>query len=192
MRRAVNPTLYISGASVCQISRPKLPNHDTFMLIGRRVGAYTSLATIFCGFSLPASAAGLVPPINPACVSSPFGPRVLPGRPLAGTYHYGIDLPAAVGARVVAVAAGEVVSIHRRGAGGLEVALSHGNFITVYAHLGSVSPALAEGRRHVAAGEALGVVGRTGVSYGPHLYFELRIGGERVDPAPYLQLGRCA
>jgi murein DD-endopeptidase MepM/ murein hydrolase activator NlpD len=116
----------------------------------------------------------------------------LPGRPLAGTYHYGIDLPAAAGARVVAVAAGEVLSIHRRGAGGLEVALSHGNFVTLYAHLGSVSPALAGGRRHVAAGEALGVVGRTGVSYGPHLYFELRLRGERVDPAPYLQLGRCA
>ncbi len=134
---------------------------------------------------------GLGLPVASACVSSPFGPRVLPGRPLAGTYHYGIDLPAAAGAPVRAVAAGDVLSIHRRGAGGLEVVLRHANFITLYAHLGAVSPSLAEGKRHVGVGEQLGVVGRTGVSYGTHLYFELRVQGERVDPAPYLHVQRC-
>ena len=45
-------------------------------------------------------------PVSPACVSSPFGPRVLPGRPKAGTYHYGIDLPAPAGAVVRPAAAG--------------------------------------------------------------------------------------
>jgi murein DD-endopeptidase MepM/ murein hydrolase activator NlpD len=135
--------------------------------------------------------AQLLLPVSPACVSSPFGPRVLPGKPLAGTYHYGIDLPAPAGARVRAVAAGDVLTIHRRGAGGLEVILRHANFATLYAHLGSVTPALAEGRRHVEAGEALGVVGRTGVTYGTHVYFELRVSGARVDPAPYLQVAPC-
>jgi murein DD-endopeptidase MepM/ murein hydrolase activator NlpD len=130
-------------------------------------------------------------PVHPACVSSPFGPRVLAGRPKAGTYHHGIDLPAPAGAVVRAVAAGRVASIHKRGPGGLEIVLQHEGFATLYAHLGTVAPALAEGRRTVATGEKLGVIGRTGVTYGTHLYFELRVGGERVDPAPYLGVGLC-
>lgn len=150
------------------------------------------LASTACIPAARAQQRGLVMPVSPACVSSPFGPRVLPGKPLAGTYHYGIDLPAPAGAPVRAIAAGEVITLHRRGAGGLEVVLRHpGGFTTMYAHLGSVTPALAEGKRQVAAGETLGVVGRTGVSYGTHVYFELRVNGERVDPAPYLAVARC-
>lgn len=138
----------------------------------------------------------LLPPVSPACVSSPFGPRILPGKPKAGTYHWGIDLPAPVGAPVRAVAAGQVVSIHKRGPGGLEVVVQHGDpraggFLALYAHLGSVTPALAEGRRNVAAGEKLGVVGRTGVSYGAHVYFEVRVGTERIDPAPLISVVHC-
>jgi murein DD-endopeptidase MepM/ murein hydrolase activator NlpD len=134
----------------------------------------------------------LVMPVSPACVSSPFGPRVLPGKPLAGTYHYGIDLPAPAGGAVRAVAAGQVLMLRRRGAGGLEVVLRHpGGFTTLYAHLGAVAPALAEGKRQVAAGEKIGVVGRTGVSYGTHVYFELQVNGQRIDPAPYLGVSRC-
>jgi len=149
------------------------------------------IAVANAAFSASAQSGGLVLPVTPACVSSPFGPRVLPGRPLAGTYHFGIDLPAAAGAAVRAVAAGEVMSIHRRGAGGLEVVLRHAHFVTLYAHLGAVTPNLAEGKHQVAAGEQVGVVGRTGVSYGTHLYFELRVDGQRVDPAPYLHVARC-
>jgi len=134
---------------------------------------------------------GLVPPVQSACISSPFGPRILAGRPKAGTYHYGIDLPAPAGGAVRAVAAGRVASIHKRGPGGLEIVLQHEGFSTLYAHLGTVAPALAEGKRTVSAGEKLGVIGRTGVTYGTHLYFELRIGGERVDPAPYLGVAPC-
>lgn len=133
----------------------------------------------------------LLPPVSPACISSPYGPRILPGKPKAGTYHWGIDLPAPAGAPVRAAAAGQVVSIHKRGPGGLEVVVQHGGFMTLYAHLGSVTPALAEGKRSVAAGEKLGVVGRTGVSYGAHVYFEVRIGADRVDPAPLISVAHC-
>ncbi len=58
--------------------------------------------------------------------------------------------------------------------------------MTRYAHLGIVAPPIAEGRRAVATGEALGRVGRTGVTYGTHLHFEVVLRGARVDPAPYL------
>jgi murein DD-endopeptidase MepM/ murein hydrolase activator NlpD len=133
----------------------------------------------------------LLLPVSPTCVTSPFGPRKLAHDPLADKFHYGVDLRAAMGTTVHAVAAGNVISIDRRGAGGLEVRVRHNGFTALYAHLGRLTPALARGKRLVAAGEALGVVGLSGLTFGPHLYFELWIDGHRVDPAPYFGIPLC-
>jgi hypothetical protein len=64
----------------------------------------------------------LPPPVRPACISSPFGPRVLPQHPFAGTYHYGVDLPAPAGAPVFATASGKVIRVQKKGPGGLVLA----------------------------------------------------------------------
>lgn len=107
--------------------------------------------------------------------------------------HAGVDIPAPPGAWVRAAAAGEVVAIRRRGAAGLEVEIRHANGLaTRYAHLGTVAPALASGRRRVAAGEPIGRIGRTGITYGTHLHLELLINGRRTDPAPAFGLSPCA
>ena len=139
----------------------------------------------------PATIGSLGPPVTPACVSSPFGPRVLPNHPLAGTFHNGIDLPAPAGATVHAIAAGRVIRAQRRGPGGLELLVQHHGFIGVYSHLGSVAPAIAEGHLTVRAGQKLGVVGHSGVMYGMHLFFAMERDGHFVDPAPYLGVALC-
>jgi murein DD-endopeptidase MepM/ murein hydrolase activator NlpD len=139
----------------------------------------------------PPAHGSLPPPVNPTCITSPFGPRVLANRPLAGTFHHGVDLRAPPGTKVHAVAAGQVISIDRRGAGGLEVLVRHPGFDALYAHLGLLAPDVLRGRRTLAAGETIAVVGRTGLTYGTHLYFELIIDGHRVDPAPYLMTALC-
>jgi Peptidase family M23 len=133
----------------------------------------------------------LRPPISSACISSPFGPRVLPNEPQAGSYHYGIDLPAPAGAPVLATAPGTVIRIQRKGPGGLEMLVQHDGFVGIYSHFGMVMPAFAEGKRTVAAGEKLGVVGNTGLTTGAHLYFEMDLAGKPVDPAPYLGVSQC-
>jgi murein DD-endopeptidase MepM/ murein hydrolase activator NlpD len=133
----------------------------------------------------------LLPPVLPACISSAFGPRVLQNQPEAGTYHYGVDLPAPAGAAVVAAAPGSVIRVQRKGPGGLEMLVQHDGFLGIYSHFGSIAPPFAEGKRAVTAGEKLGVVGRTGVTSGAHLYFEMILDGKPVDPAPYLRLPRC-
>jgi murein DD-endopeptidase MepM/ murein hydrolase activator NlpD len=130
-------------------------------------------------------------PVVPACVSSPFGPRVLANRPLAGTFHDGIDLPAPVGSPVVAVAPGRIIRVQRRGVGGLEILIQHGGFIGVYSHLGLIAPVLAEGRRDIHGGERIATVGRSGLTYGPHLYFGMIVDGRSVDPAPHLNVVPC-
>jgi murein DD-endopeptidase MepM/ murein hydrolase activator NlpD len=147
-------------------------------------GAPGATATLSQTIPLPS-------PVTPACISSPFGPRVLRGRPLAGTFHNGIDLPAPAGAPVRAIAPGEIIRVERRGVGGLQLLVQHPGFVGVYGHLGMVVPAIAEGRRAVVAGEKLGVVGHSGLTYGMHLFFGMIVGGQSVDPAPYLALRPC-
>jgi murein DD-endopeptidase MepM/ murein hydrolase activator NlpD len=133
----------------------------------------------------------LVPPVSPACISSPFGPRVLASHPQAGTYHYGVDLPAPPGASIVATAPGRVIRIQKKGPGGLEILVQHDGFVAIYSHLGMAAPAFVQGKRTVAAGEKLGVVGRSGVTIGTHVYFEMLMAGRPVDPAPYLRVPKC-
>jgi murein DD-endopeptidase MepM/ murein hydrolase activator NlpD len=135
--------------------------------------------------------ASLLPPVSPACISSPFGPRILANRPLAGTFHPGVDMPAPAGAPVRATAEGKVIRIRRRGPGGLTVVVQHAGFVGIYGHLGMVTPALAAGKTSIAPGEKLGVVGHSGLTYGMHLYFEMLLDGRAVDPAPYLGVPPC-
>lgn len=134
----------------------------------------------------------LLTPVTPACVSSPYGPRVLANRPLAGRFHPGIDLPAAAGASVRAVAPGRIIRAQRKGVGGLELLVQHDGFMGVYSHLGQVAPRVAEGHMTVQAGDTIGRIGRTGVTYGTHLYFGMLIDGRPVDPAPYLTVAPCS
>jgi murein DD-endopeptidase MepM/ murein hydrolase activator NlpD len=136
--------------------------------------------------------AKLLDPVTPACISSPFGPRILPARPLAGTFHNGVDLPAPAGAPVRAIAPGEVIRVQRRGPGGLEILVQHPGFVGIYSHLGMVAPPIADGQRIVYGGEKLGVVGHSGVMYGMHLFFGMLVDNRPVDPAPYLGLGLCS
>jgi murein DD-endopeptidase MepM/ murein hydrolase activator NlpD len=130
-------------------------------------------------------------PVASGCLSSPFGPRHAVGPRAPAAFHTGVDLPAPAGGKVFAVAPGQVMGIHKRGPGGLEVVVRHDGFTAIYSHLGRVTPALAEGRGKLAAGEELGVVGRTGVTYGTHLFFEVIVDGKPVDPAPLLGAGFC-
>jgi murein DD-endopeptidase MepM/ murein hydrolase activator NlpD len=160
-----------------------------------RMVSFPSLArgvVVAVVLSLPAAAQPMLnTPLTPACISSPFGARG-PGGPRASLVHSGMDIPAPPGAWVRAAAAGRIAWVRRRGAAGLEVEVVHaGGLTTRYAHLGTVAPTIASGRREVAQGEALGRVGRTGVTYGTHLHFEALLNGTRVNPASLLPLPPC-
>jgi murein DD-endopeptidase MepM/ murein hydrolase activator NlpD len=141
--------------------------------------------------SLAAAAPVLQSPVPGTCITSPFGARGTVGAHATG-FHSGIDLRAPAGTWVLAAATGQVAAVRRRGALGLEVDIRlPDGALTRYAHLGSIAPALANGRSRVTTGVRIGRAGHTGVAYGAHLHFELHLNGRAVDPAPYLHLGRC-
>ena len=139
-----------------------------------------------------AQAGDLQPPVTPACISSPFGWRREVGPHAPAGFHNGVDLPAPAGALVHAAAAGTIVAVKRQGLGGVTVHLGHpGGLVTLYAHLGNLAPAVADGQRTVAAGAPLGHVARTGVTYGTHVFFAVLRDGQAVDPEPLLGVPRC-
>ncbi len=158
-----------------------------------RLGS-TVLALAMLPAALPADAQVLhyPAPVAARCYSSPFGWRHRVGPMAPAGFHNGIDLPVPAGAVVRAPVAGVVARIRRMGIGGLQVTLHHpGGLVTLYAHLGSVVPALAEGRTTLAAGDPIGRIGRTGVTYGTHLFFAVFANGRAIDPNLLLDLPPC-
>ncbi len=117
-------------------------------------------------------------------VTSPYGYRSL-------GYHRGIDISGAnaSGSLVVAGASGTVTAAGwSTGGYGNYVIIDHGNGVeTLYAHMLDNSLMVNEGDK-VTKGQAVGRVGNTGYSFGAHLHFEVRINGNRINPAPYLGL----
>ena len=117
-------------------------------------------------------------------VTSEYGWRLSPvsGAP---EMHPGIDIAAEEGTAVPAVASGTVDTAGWNGGYGLCVVLSHPDGRqTLYGHLSQV---LVGPGQAVAAGQAVGLVGSTGESTGPHLHFEVREGGIPVDPSAWVR-----
>ncbi|TVR74287.1 MAG: M23 family metallopeptidase [Spirochaetaceae bacterium] len=125
-----------------------------------------------------------VDPLPEGMISSRYGYRV---HPMTGTrsFHRGLDLSAPFGTPVVSAAAGIVSEIRRDPLLGLSVHVDHGNgYATVYAHL---QEAIVRVGDTLAQGEAIGKVGSTGFSTGPHLHFEILLDGVNKDPERYIR-----
>jgi murein DD-endopeptidase MepM/ murein hydrolase activator NlpD len=116
-------------------------------------------------------------------ITSPFGWRRSPfgGSP---EFHQGLDIAANMGTTITAPASGTVISAGWYGGYGNYVLIDHGgSMATGYGHLSQIFVSVGQ---QVQKGQAIGAVGSTGASTGPHLHFEVRINGKPVDPAAYL------
>lgn len=120
-------------------------------------------------------------------VTSGYGPRLHPILKYV-KIHTGLDIGAGDGIVYTAdrgvvlfteynVAYGNMTVIDHGTVGGLRIT-------TLYAHQAAIS--VKPGDR-VTKGQAIGVVGSTGYSTGPHLHFEVRVDGQTLDPEPFLK-----
>ena len=120
-------------------------------------------------------------PIDGARLTSGYGGRW-------GTFHYGIDLAAPL--RTPEYAAGDGVVLRAGAASGygLAVYIQHANGdVTVYGHMDSI---LVNEGQVVRAGQTIALLGNQGRSTGPHLHFEVHVGGlngQKIDPLPWLR-----
>jgi len=115
-------------------------------------------------------------------ISSPYGVRT---HPISGVHkmHSGTDFLYADG-KAYAAASGTVAAVIQDAAYGNMITIAHGKGITTrYAHL--ARPLVRPGDE-VAAAQIIGQIGSTGLSTGPHLHFEVQVGGKFQDPAVWL------
>ncbi|WP_026830889.1 MULTISPECIES: murein hydrolase activator EnvC [Exiguobacterium] len=142
--------------------------------------------------SVPTGSAKFIRPASGG-VSQGFGPA---SGANGYTFHNGVDFSGPVGSPIRAAASGTVITAGSGGPYGNHVMISHflnGQvYTTVYAHMNSLA---VRAGQTVSQGQSLGTLGSTGNSTGPHLHFELHIGGYQysatgpantVNPLGYL------
>lgn len=113
--------------------------------------------------------------------TSGFGPRW-------GRLHAGTDFAGPIGTPIYATADGVVIIAGWSSGYGRLIKIQHEFGIeTRYAHLNSIK--VTEGQR-VSRGERIGDMGNSGRSTGPHLHYEVRVGGAPVNPMIYIRAGQ--
>ncbi len=116
--------------------------------------------------------------------ASPFGWR---DDPFTGkrTFHPGVDIATHNGNPVMATADGLVLSTRTDRVGGKTIKISHPNsgYVTIYCHL---SKYMVKPGQRVKRGDTIGLVGQTGRARGPHVHYEVRLNGKRLNPWYYI------
>lgn len=119
-----------------------------------------------------------IKPLSGGSFSSPFGMRW-------GRMHKGVDWSCPVGTAIKASCGGKVVSAGWSSGYGNCITISHSDGKqTRYAHLSKILVSVGD---TVSQGDKIALSGNTGRSTGPHLHFELIVGGSQVDPMGYLK-----
>jgi len=97
--------------------------------------------------------------------------------------HPGVDISADLGSTVVATGAGRVTFVASRSGYGRMVEIDHGGgYKSRYAHLGRINVRNGE---NVRRGDVLGEVGRSGLTTGPNLHYEISVNDRPVNPYDY-------
>ncbi|MEU5760727.1 M23 family metallopeptidase [Nocardia sp. NPDC047648] len=142
---------------------------------GERQPWMTAAAPVQPG-TMPPSGRGFALPAH-GVFTSGFGSRW-------GTFHAGIDIAGPIGTPIYAVADGTVIDAGPAQGFGLWVRIRHDDgSITVYGHMYDFFVSVGE---RVPAGMQIARMGNRGDSTGPHLHFEVIVGGQHVDPQQWL------
>lgn len=123
---------------------------------------------------------------GPYDITSWFGYRPASDTNGVGTTnHGGLDIGAPAGTPILAASGGTVSLAGSNGGYGNCVVIDHGNGLqTLYGHMSSIGTSAGA---TVTPGQVIGYVGSTGNSTGPHLHYEMRQNGTKIDPYPYIE-----
>lgn len=122
-------------------------------------------------------------PVRAGYISSTFGFRKDPFRG-RGAFHKGLDFAGVRGSPVLAVAEGVVTFSGRQSGYGNLVEIRHPDGkVTRYGHCDRL---LVKEGASIDRGQTIATLGSTGRSTGPHVHFEVLIGGKQVNPIKYV------
>ncbi|MCL1889897.1 MAG: M23 family metallopeptidase [Desulfovibrionaceae bacterium] len=117
-------------------------------------------------------------------LTSTFGRRTSPFGSGSTDFHKGVDIANRIGTPVRAPAQGVVTFVGWDGGYGNCIVINHGNSIS--SRYGHLSNSLVKVGQAVNRGDVIGSVGNSGRSTGPHLHYEVRVGGVCVNPLRYI------
>src|SRR5690606_8104908 len=118
-------------------------------------------------------------------ITSQFGTRRDYNGGSLNTFHSGTDFGGGPGSPVPAPAAGVVVLTESLPVRGNATVIDHGwGVFTGYWHQTEILVAVGD---VVQAGQKIGTIGSTGRSTGPHLHWEMWVGGNQVNPMQWVQ-----
>ncbi|MEM7032760.1 MAG: LysM peptidoglycan-binding domain-containing M23 family metallopeptidase [Chloroflexota bacterium] len=124
-------------------------------------------------------------PIDNVRFTSYFGTRRSYNAGPVSSYHSGTDFGGAIGTPLYAPAPGKVVLAEALDVRGNAVLIDHGlGVYSGYWHQSDIAVSVGE---TVWQGQVIGYLGQTGLVTGPHLHWELRIGGIAVDATQWVQ-----
>jgi murein DD-endopeptidase MepM/ murein hydrolase activator NlpD len=125
-----------------------------------------------------AAESGMMMPVD-GHITSYFGYRYHPILHFT-RFHAGVDIGASWGSPIVAAGDGRIVAAGWAGGYGREVQIAHGGgIVSLYGHMSEI---VAQPGSFVRQGQVIGYVGSSGLSTGPHVHFEVRSGGQPVNP----------
>ncbi len=167
---SVGATLFLPGAQPLQVAPsrvlvrpPTVPN------------ALDNIAAPIPSVTAPAGS-GYIWPTSDRRINQYFGLR-----------HTGVDIAGKTGNPNYAARAGKVIKSQCgwNGGYGCYIIVDHGGGVTtLYAHNSKLLVSVGE---DVEQGQVIGILGSTGRSTGPHLHFEVRVGGAKVNPLKYVR-----
>ena len=120
-------------------------------------------------------------PIDGARITSGYGMRL---HPILGytTMHKGVDFGAPTSTPIMAAGDGVVEVAGWRGNYGVYLRVRHNSeYSTAYAHMSRIASGIHPGA-HVRQGQVIGYVGMTGLATGPHLYYEVLVHNQQINP----------
>jgi murein DD-endopeptidase MepM/ murein hydrolase activator NlpD len=149
-------------------------------------GEYQLIAEKMTGFSPTRYFDGPMGLPAAAPVTSPFGTRRSYNGGPYDRFHTGADFAGAPGSTITAPAAGTVVFVGFLDIHGNMTILDHGwGVYTAYVHQAETFVQVGQ---FVNKGDALGTIGSTGRSTGPHLHWEMWVNGVEVDPLQWARV----
>ncbi len=105
-----------------------------------------------------------------------------------GRLHAGTDFAGPIGTPIYATADGVVTHASWSSGYGRLIKIQHEFGIeTRYAHLNAMRVSVGQ---RVSRGDRIGDMGNSGRSTGPHLHYEVRVGGSPVNPMTYIRAGQ--
>lgn len=120
-------------------------------------------------------------------ISMYFGQNENPFSAGVWYLHNGIDISTfRTGDVILAAADGKVIDASYDPGLGNSVTIQHSHgFLTRYGHLKSIK---VKKGQVVSQGQAIGTLGNTGITTGPHLHYEVHLGTSVIDPLRFLNI----